>query len=218
MPGLDVDAVTGQYDHWESTYALNPGMYGNFASEAALAASARFGEVEASSLLELGAGQGRDTFHFARRGFDVTAVDFSETGLEAIRRRAANSGAMVRSVQHNVRDRLPFIDGRFDACYSHMLFCMALTTSELVSLVGEVRRVLRHHGLVAYTARTTSDAHFGVGTDRGDDMFENGGFIVHFFSPELILQLSEGFEIIDRFEFTEGELPRRLVSVTMRSI
>ena len=47
-------------------------------------------------------------------------------------------------------------------------------------------------------------------------MFEHGGFIVHFFSPELIEELSEGFEIIELLHFEEAGLPRRLVSVTMR--
>ncbi len=97
-----------------------------------------------------------------------------------------------------------------------MLFCMALTTVELKQLTAEVRRVLRPGGLVTYTARTTDDAHFGAGIDRGDDMAESGGFIVHFFSPELVERLSDGFEIVDQFNFEEARLPRRLVSVTMR--
>lgn len=193
-------------------------MYGFDPSESALAAAIRFREVGASRLLELGAGQGRDTFHFIRLGFDVTAVDFTESGLASIGGRASQSGAVVRCVRHDVRKSLPFLDGSFDACYSHMLFCMGLTTDDLVALVTEIRRVLRPRGIVAYTVRTMADAHCGVGLELGDDMYENGGFVVHFFGPELVKQLSDGFEIIDRFEFTEGELPRRLVSVTMRKL
>jgi hypothetical protein len=36
---------------------------------------------------------------------------------------------------------------RGDICYSHMLYCMALTTSELEFLSQEVRRVLKPGGL-----------------------------------------------------------------------
>lgn len=96
-----------------------------------------------------------------------------------------------------------------------MLFCMALTTPQLKALVSEIRRVLTSGGLLTYTARTTDDAHFGTGIDGGNDMSEHGGFIVHFFGPELIEELSDGFEIIVRFHFEEAGLPRRLVSVTM---
>ena len=103
-----------------------------------------------------------------------------------------------------------------DASYSHMLFCMALTTVELERLARELRRELRPGGLVIYTARTTADAHYGTGTPRGDDMYEHGGFIVHFFDRALIDRLGEGFELIDVTDFTEGDLPRRLARVTMR--
>ncbi len=216
MTEPDRQAIAGQHDHWDSILSDNPDMYGLDPSESALAASARFGEVGAVTVLELGAGQGRDTFHFVRRGFDVTALDFSHRGLASIESRADQMGAVVRCRRHDVRSPLPCADDSFDACYSHMLFCMALTTDELVALMAEVRRVLKPGGLVAYTARNTSDAHYGEGIDCGDDMWEHGGFIVHFFSPELIERLSDGFEIIDRFEFTEGGLPRRLISVTMR--
>lgn len=66
------------------------------------------------------------------------------------------------------------------------------------------------------TVRTTSDAHFGVGVDRGDDRWETGGFIVHFFDRALIDRLAGGFEILEVADFEEGRLPRRLVAVTMR--
>ena len=39
---------------------------------------------------------------------------------------------------HDVRDPLPFGDDFFDGCYSHMLYCMALTTSELEALSKEI--------------------------------------------------------------------------------
>jgi hypothetical protein len=67
--------------------------------------------------------------------------------------------------------------------------------------------VLHPGGLVVYTARTTADAHYGTGTPRGDDMYEHGGFIVHFFDRALIDRLAVGFEVIDVTDFTEGDLP-----------
>ena len=47
-------------------------------------------------VLELGAGQGRDTIFFARRGFEVCALDFDETGIRAIRGKAAATGVADR--------------------------------------------------------------------------------------------------------------------------
>src|SRR5674476_1416174 len=161
----DTEAIAGQQAHWASTFDANPDMYGTDPSVPALAAAEAFAAAGYHSVLELGAGQGRDSI---------------------------------------------------DASYSHMLFCMALTTGELERLAGELFRVLRPGGLVVYTARTTADAHYGTGTPRGDDMYEHGGFIVHFFDQALIDHLAAGFELVDVTEFIEVDLPRRLARVTMR--
>jgi hypothetical protein len=100
-----------------------------------------------------------------------------------------------------------------------MLLSMALTTAEIERLTGEVRRVLRGDGLFVYTVRNTSDPHFGQGVAHGDDRFEMGGFIVHFFDRALVDRLaSGGFELVDVHEADEGRLPRRLFVVTMRAV
>lgn len=215
-PASDPSVLDAQRGHWEATFSAKPDMFGLEPSESAVAAAATFAREGLSKVLELGAGQGRDTLFFAQKGLDVTALDYTDTSFTTICAKAEEDGKTVSCICHDVREQLPFPDTSFDACYSHMLFCMALTTPQLETLIAQVRRVLRPGGIVTYTARTTDDAHFGAGIDRGDDMHEHRGFIVHFFSPELIEHLADGFEIIDKFEFEEARLPRRLISVTMR--
>jgi SAM-dependent methyltransferase len=206
-----------QQAHWDATLAANEEMFGRTPSQAARGALAEFTDRAVGRLLELGAGQGRDTFAFGAAGIEVVAVDFARSGVEAITARAAHESAPVAALQHDVRRPLPFADGSFDACYSHMLFCMALSTAELVALTGEVGRVVRPGGSVVYTVRHTGDAHYGAGRSLGDDLYENGGFVVHFFERELVDHLAgRDFELISVDEFEEGELPRRLWSVTMR--
>ena len=207
-----------QRQHWSATFAANPDMYGDEPSDAAVAAADEFAAADVATVLELGAGQGRDTLYLARRGFQVHALDYAVEGIEAIEGKADTEGLGDRVIVglHDVRQRLPVADAAFDASYSHMLLCMALTTPELERLVGDVRRVLRPGGLVVYTVRTTDDAHYGTGIARGDDMYEHGGFVVHFFDRALIDRLAAGFMLVDVTEFTEGELPRRLARVTMR--
>ena len=217
-PPVDDLIRAGQKQHWAATFAAHPDMYGTEPSEPAIAAADLFTAAALDSVIELGAGQGRDTLYFARRGLRVTALDFAPEALAAISRNAgvADLADHVTVVRHDMRQDLPLPDTTFDACYSHMLLCMALTTAELEQLVREIRRVVRPGGLVVYTVRTTADAHSGAGIARGDDMYEHGGFVVHFFSRELIDHLARGFELVDISDFTEGELPRRLSRVTMR--
>ncbi len=186
-PPVDHATLRGQQAHWAHTFAAHPDMYGTEPSDPARAAATLFQARGVTTLLELGAGQGRDALFFARQGFRVQALDFAVDATTAMEVKAAT--ASLTALRHDARDPLPFAAGAFDACYAHMLLCMALTTAEIERLVSEVRRVLRPGGLFVYTARTTADAHYRAGIARGDDMYEHGGFIVHFFSRALVERL-----------------------------
>ncbi|WP_316520172.1 class I SAM-dependent methyltransferase [Kitasatospora brasiliensis] len=217
--GQEPALADAQRAHWQRTYTANPGMYGEQPSGPAEYATEAFTAAGARDVLELGAGHGRDTLHFARAGFRVQAADFSRTGLQQLREAAASQGLAERvtAVTHDVRDPLPLPDDSVDAVFAHMLLCMALSTEELRALVAEVRRVLRPGGTFVYTVRHTGDAHYGAGTGHGDDIWENGGFAVHFFPRELVDELAEGWHLTEVHAFEEGDLPRRLWRVTQES-
>jgi SAM-dependent methyltransferase len=210
--------LEGQHAKWVRTYATRPDFLGASASEPAKRAVRWFRAGGVRELLELGPGQGRDSLLFAAAGMSVTALDFAEDGLTQISRKAEAAGLSqaITPIEHDVRRPLPLPDASFDACFSHMLFSMALRTGELERLTAEVHRVLRARGLLVYTVRNTTDPHFGSGDAHGDGMFEMGGFIVHFFDRALIDRLAAGFELLEVSEYREGKLPRRLFGVTMR--
>ncbi|MGE5291423.1 MAG: class I SAM-dependent methyltransferase [Micromonosporaceae bacterium] len=72
----------------------------------------RFVAAELSGLtpgraLDLATGQGRNAVWLASQGWQVTAVDFSETGLEAARRLAAERGVAVDWVGADVLEYTP---------------------------------------------------------------------------------------------------------------
>lgn len=211
--------LDAQQEHWQATFSQKPDMFGLDRSEPAVKAAGQFEREGKRKILELGCGQGRDTLFFASRGFQVTAADYSQAAVEAVLSKARSAGLddLIAGVRQDVREPLiGFPDEYFDACYSHMLFCMALTTTELLRLSREVWRVLRPGGLNVYTVRHTADAHCGAGIQRGEEMWEVGGFIVHFFNRGKVLQLAKGFEIVSIDEFEEGGLPRKLFRVTLR--
>ena len=215
---VDPALLNHQREHWDQTFTAHPDMFGVAASAPAQAAASVFLSEGKGDLLELGAGQGRDTLFFARQGLRVHALDYADASVTEIRAKAAAAGlaSLITTTRHDVREPLPFANDCFDACFAHMLFCMALTTPELERLAAGVRRVLRPGGLLVYTVRTTADAHFGAGIARGDDLYEMGGFIVHFFDRPLVDCLATGYAIVEVVDFEEGELPRRLFRVAQR--
>ncbi len=218
---MEQEVLDDQRKQWQDSFLEMPEMFGPEASISAYKAAALFKQEGRTKILELGCGQGRDTMYFARNGFKVYALDYSTQGLAAIDKRAREPRLSHRIVTkvHDVRTPLPFADETFDACYSHMLYCMALTTSELEFLSNEIRRVLKPAGLNFYTVRNTTDSYYRTGIHRGEDLWEiDGGFIVHFFSREKVEQLAEGYEIVAIEAFEEGELHKKLYAVTLRKI
>lgn len=201
-----------QRDHWQSVYEANPHMYGDQASGPARHAAERFASDGAITVLELGAGHGRDSLYFARRSFHVHATDFSSTAVTQLRTSAQREGVcdLIDARVHDVRTPIPLPDGSVDAAFAHMLACMALSTREIQDLFDEVRRVLRPEGRFIYTVRHTGDAHCGTGTDHGDGIYEQGGFAVHFFDRAMVDTLARGWNLEEVHPFEEGGLPRKL--------
>ncbi len=212
------ELADAQRSHWQNTYTAHPGMYGGQPSAPAIHAAGLFRAAGAKDVLELGAGHGRDTLHFAREGLTVQATDFSATGLQQLEEAARAQGLADRisTTVHDVREPLPLPDASVDAVFAHMLLCMALSTQEIRALVHEVHRVLRPGGALVYTVRHAGDSHYGTGTPHGDDIYEHGGFAAHFFSRDLVDALSDGWTLDEVHAFDEGELPRRLWRVTQR--
>jgi SAM-dependent methyltransferase len=206
------DTPDAQREHWQATFDANPDMYGTDPSQPGAYATELFNRKHVREVLELGAGQGRDTLALLRAGLQVTALDYAPQALASLHQAAAAAGLAERlvTIVHDVRRPLPLPDASVDAVYSHMLFNMALSTAQLLTLTAEVRRVLRPGGLHVYTVRHTGDAHYGIGKDHGDGMFESGGFTVHFFDRPLVERLAGGYTMLDLTRFEEGDLPRRL--------
>ena len=216
MPAHDDPAPGGQRGHWQQTYLAHPGMYGQSPSAAAVHAADVFRTLDARRVVELGAGHGRDTLYLAQNGLHVTATDFSAVALTQLREQAETRRLTdtIDTFEHDARHPLPLPDADSDGVFAHMLLCMALSTTELHSLVEEIRRVLRPGGAFVYTVRHTGDAHYRTGLEHGDDIWEHGGFAVHFFSRRLVEDLAEGWNLTEVHDFEEGELPRRLWRVT----
>jgi len=215
----DHAVLDAQHEQWQSTFVSRPEMFGVEPSYPARQTAARCEHEGRRTILELGCGQGRDALFFAGCGFQVTALDYSERGLQDLRAKAEQAGLSLRlnTVSHDIRTPLPFDEGSFDVCFSHMVYCMALTTAELKTLSDDIHRVLKPGGLNIYTARNTADSDYRSGIHRGEEMYElEGGFIVHFFTRKKVEWLAENFELVGVEQFEEGGLPKRLFLVTLR--
>ena len=193
-------------------------MFGLEPSKAAIHTLKTFKEEKIKKIVELGAGLGRDTIFFAKNSITVEALDYSSAAIKIINKKVKEHKLtnLVSTKIFDVRKRLPFEDNSVEACFSHMLYCMALTTTELKYLNSEICRILKPEGMNIYTVRHTGDGDYKNGIYIGENLYENDGFIVHFFSEEKVKQIVDGFNIVNLEKFEEGKFPRKLFRVILK--
>ena len=209
---MDQKKLDQQSQHWEKNFSNKPEMFGLEPSISAKKALNFFKEKKINNIIELGAGLGRDSIFFAKNNIKIQALDYSSSGIKIINHKIKkdNLSNYISTKLFDVREKLPFKDNSVDACYSHMLYCMALTIADLQKLNNEIHRILKPNGLNIYTVRHTNDGDYKNGKHIGEDLYENDGFIVHYFSEEKVNSLLNGFKNISLEKFEEGTFPRKL--------
>ena len=110
MKILNKKILDKQVQHWENYYITNPETFGVAPSAAAIKAAEIFNKKDITNILELGAGQGGDTLFFAQKGFHIQILDFSQTAVNNIMKRAKTLGLekLITGKIHNVRNPLQF--------------------------------------------------------------------------------------------------------------
>ncbi len=82
-------------DVWNERYAAQELVWSAGPNQFLVAEAA---DLAPGAALDVAAGEGRNAVWLAQRGWRVTAVDFSDVGLEKARRRAAAAGVHVETV------------------------------------------------------------------------------------------------------------------------
>ena len=180
---MDKKILDQQSQYWENNFLSKPEMFGLEPSIAAINTLKNFKKNNIKKIVELGAGLGRDTLFFAKNSINTEALDYSPAAIKTINKKAEENklSSSISTKIFDVRKKLPFKDMSIEACFSHMLYCMALSTTDLKNLNKEVLRILKPGGINIFTVRHVGDADYKNGIHRGEDLYENDGFVVHFF-------------------------------------
>jgi len=207
--------LNNQEKYWETNYTNKPKMFGLIPSFAAVESLKVFKKKNISSIVELGAGLGRDTIFFAKNNIKVEALDYSKTAVKSIKKKIKelNLTKFVSAKVFDVRKKLPFKNNSIQGIFSHMLYCMALKNLEVQNLNNEILRVLEKGGINIYTVRNFEDGDYKNGVHIEDESYQNDGFIINFFSKKKIEKLLVGFSNIKIDRFNEGDFPRKLFIV-----
>jgi len=99
--------------------------------------------IPPGAVLDIAAGQGRNSLYLARRGWQVTAFDISENGLGIMRRNAARVGARLETFRSSAQD-FDFGRQRWDL----VILVYAPIPYEDAGLLARIRESVKSGGLV----------------------------------------------------------------------
>lgn len=100
--------------------------------------------TQGASVLDLGCGLGYHAIELARRGYEVTGLDWSDQYLDVARREAEEAGVDIAFVQGDMA-RMTF-EGKFDAVVLWGNTFAMLAHEDNVATLQGIRRALRHGG------------------------------------------------------------------------
>ena len=101
---LGYSAFGGDVSHYESDYLKEEYFWGIQPSMMCLKVLELMPPVRPLKILDIGCGEGKDAVFLARCGYDVSAFDISEAGLEKMRQLANKARVNVRAFRANLCD------------------------------------------------------------------------------------------------------------------
>lgn len=126
------------------------------------------------SALVLGAGRGHDAIFFAQQGFDVTAVDFAPSAIQALREQAQAQNLSLQLLERDIFGLVPEFAGQFDYAIEHTCFC-AIDPSLRPAYIKLVADLLAPGGellAVFFTHQRSGGPPFGTTTAEVHQLFE----------------------------------------------
>jgi len=104
-------------EHWEAYWRDHANLAETYSTGGRLVREVLAdGPVDGRTVMEVGAGSGRDILELARAGAIGVVLDYSPASLELVRRQSRESGVPVHLVRADAL-ALPFRDGTFDVVF-----------------------------------------------------------------------------------------------------
>jgi SAM-dependent methyltransferase len=193
--------------NYDSLAALYQLQYANYRDD--IAFYSRLAErLNASKILEVGAGSGRVSIPLARRGFEVTGLELSPKMLELGRENATSAGVKASFVLGDARDfnlnrKFPLVIAPFNALM-HLY-----TVSDQDRALGCIKSHLEPEGAFAFDVYVPSFGLEGVLRHEGETFQEADGTRTDVF---LLQRIDKTAQIVTTTYYVDTISPEKNVS------
>lgn len=150
---------------------------------------------ESGRVLDLGAGQGQDSRFFADRSYEVVSTDLEQRAIDISSSKLPKTLTAKITLQRlDLRENLPFPDASFDVVYAHLsLHYFSTETTE--QIFGEVIRLLKPGGVLAFLVNSTTDPEYGTGEQLEPDYFHTDGMPKRYYTVASAAEFATGFNV-----------------------
>jgi len=165
-----------------------------------------------SKLLDIGAGEGRNSLFFARNGYDVTAVEISEAGVEKINKQAKNNNLKIKTVKADYIDFQSKNTEQYDVVFSvgFMHYVPSALRFEIFDKLKEYTTINGIHIMRTFVTKTNVSVEQTI-DDALIKSFYSGELMVYYKDWDILLA-SE-----DKKECTSGGSAHKHVRNTVIS-
>lgn len=121
-----------------------------------------------ANVLDLAAGDGRNTVAFFGRGYNIIATDLSPTALSSFQKRCLDAGGEVPIVLVGDFMQMAFVEGQFSAivCFNSIPHFPSVP-----KVLAKMCALLAKKGRAAFNAFTRNDVSFGLGEKLAENMY-----------------------------------------------
>ncbi len=193
--------------NYDSLAALYQLQYANYRDD--IAFYSRLAErLNASRILELGAGSGRVSIPLARRGFEMTGLELSPKMLEIGRKNAASDGVKVEFVLGDARDfkldrQFPLVIAPFNA----LMHLYSLSDQD--KALNCIKANLEPGGVFAFDLYVPNFGLEGVLRHEGETFLESDGTRTDVF---LLQRIDKTAQIVTTTYYVDTVSPENCLS------
>jgi len=157
---VDIETMTmaDEYDHWVAT--RSPPLFGKHPDAKIFEVARSLGAPAEVPILDVGAGTGRNTLPLARAGFPTDAVELVPALSAILRQEAATEALPVQVFERSIFDpELALPSGYYRIILLAEVVPHFRSPAELRALFEVATKLLRHGGLLVFSAFLNSDGY-----------------------------------------------------------